>query len=237
MLNSPLGGRRGIGFGLGRSWQRKSADWWLAGGIPAANVAGVWQPKGADSLSESYLRIAGDEGYENIDPAIVGGVAPNWDAVNGWIADGTNILYTGIIPVAGMSIIARYSNLVTTGTVYYAITSYYLSGTCQYHMINRANNLIRYGYGNTLLNYTAEVTSGVMAITPTGGYYNGSLVADLSGATFTGTPTGQFPIMQRRRDDLNNYDLPFVGHIQAIAYYSIDISAYVADLTTATNAL
>ena len=74
------------------------APWYLAGGIALADLAGAWAAKGAASQDASYLRLAGSEGYADIDPAVVGGVAPGWDAVNGWQGTGLAYLKTGIIP-------------------------------------------------------------------------------------------------------------------------------------------
>ena len=99
----PLGARGSVSGPLGASPVSLGVDWWLAGGISAADVAGVWQPKGAASLAASYLRLAGDKGYANIDPAVVGsGVAPGFDTASGWIYNGlTQFLTTGYTPIAG----------------------------------------------------------------------------------------------------------------------------------------
>ena len=85
---------------LYKTYGRPDNRWWLSGGIDYDNVAAVWQPLYAESLSESYKRIAGDEGNANVDPAVTGvGVAPSFNAKYGWRGDGATVfLDTGIIP-------------------------------------------------------------------------------------------------------------------------------------------
>jgi hypothetical protein len=94
------------------------SGWWLAGGISPWSVAGVWQPKGATSQALSYRRLAGAEGNANVDPAVVGsGVAPAWDTADGWTANGTGWLNSGIIPIndQSYSFAVRFKNFDTTG--------------------------------------------------------------------------------------------------------------------------
>jgi hypothetical protein len=93
--------------------------WWAAGGIAAGCVA-AYQPKGAASLAASYLRVAGSGGNANLDPAVVGGVAPTWNATHGWRFDGmvsaAAYLLSGIIPDANTSAVIRFTQLDFKGT-------------------------------------------------------------------------------------------------------------------------
>lgn len=73
--------------------------WWNPDGATPAATCGAWQAKGAPSLAASYLNLA-TLGNANIDPAVVGGVAPTWAAGTGWTGDGLSIyLKTGITPL------------------------------------------------------------------------------------------------------------------------------------------
>ena len=78
--------------------------WYLSGGILAANCIAAYQPKGAASLAASYVNLANPGTY---DAAPV--VAPTWDAVNGWVGDGTQYLNTGVVPAANYSMFVRFS--------------------------------------------------------------------------------------------------------------------------------
>lgn len=101
----------GIGINIVTPMSAAATPWWLSGGISAADVAGVWQAKGAASLAASYLRLAGNEGNANIDPAVIGvGVAPTWNTIDGWVGNGLAWLDTGIVPVENSLLIVRFTN-------------------------------------------------------------------------------------------------------------------------------
>ena len=85
-----------------------AADWWLSGGISAANAIAVYQPKGADDLADSYINLA-NPGTYNAAP----GVAPTWASGTGWTFNGTTqYLTTGLLPNCGVwSMLIRYADL------------------------------------------------------------------------------------------------------------------------------
>jgi hypothetical protein len=82
-----------------------NSNWWLAGGIDPANVVVAYQPMGADDLSDSYINLA-NPGTNNAAP----GVAPTWDATNGWIFNGYQWLDTGISATSSYSALMKFSN-------------------------------------------------------------------------------------------------------------------------------
>ena len=87
------------------------APWWRAGGAPEPVAA--YQPIGAASLADSYLRVAGTGGNANLDPAVVGsGVAPTWASGTGWQGSATAWLNTGIVPDNDQtwSVLVRFGN-------------------------------------------------------------------------------------------------------------------------------
>lgn len=87
------------------------ADWW----DPNNDGLCIWaayQPKGAANLAASYNDLSGNG--NNCGP----GVAPAWDAVNGWRFDGaTHWLDTLFVPQNDQSqtMIVQFTNYVTSG--------------------------------------------------------------------------------------------------------------------------
>lgn len=85
-----------LGKSKGAAATESPLTWWnLGGSIADADILCAWQPKGAASLSASYQRIAGTGGYANIDPAVVGGIAPGFDTNYGWMWNGSAYLKAG----------------------------------------------------------------------------------------------------------------------------------------------
>lgn len=82
-----------------------AAKWYLAGGVtPIA----AYQPKGSSSLAASYINLISPGTFD-----AAPGVAPTWDAVNGWTFNGsTQYLTTGIIPTTNQaySMMVRFQN-------------------------------------------------------------------------------------------------------------------------------
>ena len=72
-------------------------DWWDPNGDIGCELA-AYQPKGAANLAASYVDLTGNG--NNCGP----GVAPTWDAVNGWKFDTPGqMLLTALSPAAGWS--------------------------------------------------------------------------------------------------------------------------------------
>lgn len=82
--------------------------WYLVGGVSASNCVAAYQPIGASSLAASYINLV-NPGTNNAAP----GTAPTWNAIDGWIFDGTNnYLTTGIVPVyQTWSVLIRFTDV------------------------------------------------------------------------------------------------------------------------------
>jgi hypothetical protein len=103
--------RRGLNAALNQGGAA-AVPWYLNSGILLSDIAAVWQPVKSASLGNSYLRIAGDEGNANLDPAVVGGTAPTFRDIYGWILNGTTTyLKTGYIPSSSnYSLFIKYAD-------------------------------------------------------------------------------------------------------------------------------
>jgi hypothetical protein len=219
--------------GLVGAWNQVPSDvvvpWYLSDGIPAANCLAAYQPKGAASLAASYDNLAApgnglpDGTY---DAAL--GVAPTWDAVNGWIFNGsTQYLKTGIVPAAGWSFFVRFSG--TVGTDRYIFGSYppYMCLSQRY-----ASKVI-YGAGS-FLEVSPYMTSGNIGVAGQQGYRNGIA----NGVIPASETVRQYAFYIASLNWTNNPYSYYSGNIQAIAIYNITLSGpQITALNTAMAAL
>jgi hypothetical protein len=207
-------------------------DWWLAGGISAANAIGAYQAQGAANLAASYVNLANPGTYD-----AAPGVAPTWDAVNGWkfLASSSQCLTTGITPspLALWTVICKFSDAITVNaalfgqlgaTAHTYILPLYGGNSCQYLNGSPASGLI----------ITGALTSGVLAIAGTKAYHDGSAEA---GTISNGSGT-TYPILIggiQRVATRTNY---ITAYEQAVAIYDTPITAeQVLAVTNAMNAL
>lgn len=162
--------------------------WWLSGGISAADVAGVWQFKGAASLDASYLRLDGDQGYADIDPTVVGGIAPTWDVTNGAIFNGSNqYLNTGILINADRtsSVLVRFSNVSGGGGRWILGYSVPVSEFFGIQPIDdQTPSHVAYYHGTTAGDHRfgTGLASGVLAICAGTAYRNGAVDGTIGGS-------------------------------------------------------
>lgn len=110
----------GLGGGLG-SRSHRLVNGVLPGAGPTANpwwdpadeglcIWAAYQPKGAANLAASYLDLSGNGNNAGV------GVAPTWDAVNGWIFNGaTQYLTTSFVPQndQSQSVLIQFTNGTT----------------------------------------------------------------------------------------------------------------------------
>ena len=206
-----------------------AASWWLSGGISPANCVAAYQPKGAADLAASYANLAvGGAAYD-----LTLGVAPTWDAVNGWIFDGTTqYLKTGITPSDGWSALIRYNTLTykNYATLFGGKTNLgkFFGVTLQL----AANKYYLYLNNYYKLIYAVMPTSGVIGIAGQQGYLNG--LAD--GTTIT-TTTGTYAEVYI---GVNNDPTKYYAqvHVQAfVIWNTIITAAQVLAVTNAMNAL
>jgi len=231
MLSSPLGGKYMIKSPLGNSQRRVAGGWWLSGGIPAANCIAAYQPIGATDYATSKTNLANPGTYDATE-----GTAPDWSVVTGWTFDSTNSEYldTGIVPAAGWSMIARFANVsaVKKRNDMIGVQDSVVNNRFYLRPADGSDDRRIYGFGDGYGIVAGNLASGVMALTPTKGYLDGIQDTVLSGSWTN--------IIMTIYLGARNYDLGvdyFEGDLIANAIYDIDISAYVAELTTAMNAL
>ena len=200
-------------------------DWWLAGGIPAANCFAAYQPESAVSYAASKVNLANPGTYNATE-----GAAPDWDAVNGWKFNGSSYyLTTGLSSGSGYSMIIKFTNASVNGGML-AGMQYGGSGD-RFYLRPVEGGSHRYGYGNSSTTAAGAANNGVMALTPTKGFLNG-----LQDATLTGTLTNNQTIFIGCYSGSSGNPAYYTdADIQAIAIYDIDISAYISALTTAMN--
>lgn len=82
-------------------------DWWLPCGCSPEDAVAAYRAKGAGSYEASKVNLANPGTYN-----LTEGVAPIWNATDGWIMDGTKYLLTteSITYNQNFTMIARYSN-------------------------------------------------------------------------------------------------------------------------------
>ncbi|MBP9759242.1 hypothetical protein KBD45_06100, partial [Candidatus Dojkabacteria bacterium] len=152
--------------------------WYKVGG--ASGVVAAYQPIGATDLANSYVNKA-NPGTYNASP----GVAPTWDAANGWIFNGTTqYLQNGIVPQFNQtwSVVAKMTGSVDiygtrwsfgvrgpSGGLEYISnsgcgTSYYANGSS----VGCVGGMIPFP-GNTVVGIAAQNL-----------YYNGTLIKDVT---------------------------------------------------------
>jgi hypothetical protein len=136
------------------------AKWWQVAG---ATCIAAYQPKGAADLATSYVNLANPGTYN----ATWSGASPSWTVGDGWQCSVANYLRTGVVPVDGDWMIARYSNCAAV--VYIAGV---FNGTYKLQMIN-GSTTVGYTYGTTDKSKTPALTAGVLAVTKTQAYRNG----------------------------------------------------------------
>jgi hypothetical protein len=212
-------GAVGAGLATQRGGAVAAVPWYLAGGAPAPYA--VWQPINATNLAASYLRLAGSGGYANIDPAVVGGVAPTFSTATGWGWNGVNqYLNTGIIAVTDQtwSALVRFSDAAAKDFAVPFGSQDQAHGNVVFDVIPNSTTYGR-AYENPgwlPIGGGTGQTSGVMAIAGATAYLNGSAEAD---SIPSGAGTNAVPIIIGARNVTGAGNLFFNGKIQAIVIW------------------
>jgi len=214
-------------FGIGQG----AANWWEAGG--ASGCVAAYQPKGAASLADSYTDLTGNGN----DAAP--GVAPAWDATNGWKFNGsTHYLDTGIVVSSGTwSALCQFTSYTSSGDYHdlfgayggsgdnFAILPYYDAGGSVRYL---------YGVGAQRLEAAPPLTAGNLGIVGgLGGFRNG--ISD--GAIATGNPPSLsiYLAAEHKIGEVGNFAAVY---IQAWAIYNNALTAaQVAAVAAAMAAL
>ena len=204
--------------------------WYLTGSIPAANCIAAYQAKGVASYAASLVNLANPGTHNATEPA----TPPTWGAATGWVFAGINHLITTVIPTTTYSMIVAFSG-ATGSTTSEMCGSRNATTNTRFRLGNNQSSNKYYAFADEVISIAPAVESGVMALTPTGGYYNSTKDTD-TGGTMSGETAQNIWIGGYNGNDviLNS---PFVGNIIALSIYDIDIAAYVAGLTTAMAAL
>jgi hypothetical protein len=213
-LRGALAARGQIGAPLATAAGGAAAGpWWNPDGATPAAVCGAWQAKGAASLAASYLNLA-TLGYANIDPAIVGGVAPGWAAGTGWSSDGTQYLLTGIFPSSSYSMLARFSDVLAGGSKVGGIDApswFFWRASFVGYVATYFSNLDYY--------VAPALSTGVLGLTKEGSYRNGVLDIAISAPDFA--PGAQQIGMLCTGSGIQG----MAGNMQAFAIYDVVLSA------------
>jgi hypothetical protein len=212
-----------------RSWRRIRKTWWDNSGV----IAGCWavyQPKGAKSFAASLMDLSGNGNHASV------GVAPDWDATNGWKFNGIDhYLTTTFIPALDgsqdQSMFVAFTNITGADGCLAGFTQ--ASSKRWWLLANNDGNECRYGNGADR-DVKPNLTEGVLAVAGNQGYRNG--VAN--GSTFG--PWGGPPT---RTTYIGAANIGFAGwllsgYIQALVIYNVALSADdVATVSAAMAAL
>jgi len=203
--------------------------WWnLFGAIPTANCLAAYQPKGAASLSASYVNLTGTTAYNLTTTS-----APDWDATNGWKKNSDlNFLDTAVVPSSGWSMIIRFTNHANTGAYSYICGE--STANANIAMSPKENTSNRGFYNSGGIAISGALTSGVMAVAGLKGYTNGSVEAG-SCAAWSTTTTKTIYILGA--NGLLGVNAPDAAYVQAFVIYNNDQAANMAALYTAIAAL
>ena len=207
-----------------------AAPWWE---IAGQTCVAAYQPKGAASLADSYTNLANPGVYD-----AVPGVAPTWDAIAGWIFNGsTQYLATGVLAAQYMSAIVRFSDVTTQDRHIFGSTD----GNAYFAIVPRWTGVgggVLYAHGNLTVGEgqqggAGQLTTGVLALTAKG-FRDG--VPD--SAACTGWSGSGLSIYIGGRNQSGSLANPCGSKIEAFALYSALLSdGEIATLSAAMAAL
>lgn len=201
-------------------------QWWLSGGIPAANCIAAYQPKGAADLASSYINLA-NPGTFNAAP----GVAPTFNTATGWTFNATQYLSSGVTPTndQSWSMIIRYSGAASSS----GYAAAYTNGTSRrFEIFPRFTDGKSYLANGQEIGVSGALAAGVLALAGATAYRDGSSIGTIPSGS------GTLGILYIGANNAAGTATSFYsGNIQAIAIYNISIASYMPALTTAINAL
>lgn len=205
-------------------------DWW----DPNNEGLCIWaayQPKGAANQAASYIDLSGNGNNAAV------GVAPGWDAVNGWRFNGVNqYLTTTFSPQndQSQSMLVQFTNIVHGGA-FESLCGLVGGAGLRYKIdIEVFAPRVRYANGG-FVQINRNVVNGNLAVAGNQGYWNG--VADGGAIGAWAGPTALVVYI----GGANNAGLPgfyLEGDIQAMALYDCTLTGVqVATVETAMAAL
>ena len=140
----------------------RKKPFWLQ---PQFGFVAVYIPIRAASLALSYVNLA-NPGTNDAFP----GVAPTWNATDGWVFNATSYLRTGIIPVSGCSAMIRFTGATAEDDD--VLFGQFSSGASVGIAVNRAAVGVRY-FNGLNLDKAGGVSAGNLAVAGTSAYRNG----------------------------------------------------------------
>jgi len=166
-LGVPVLGVLGLGE-MGSFQSAAAADWWDPNGDGLC-IWAAYQPKSAASLAASYTDLSGNGNNAGV------GVAPTWDAVNGWKFNGsTQYLTTTFLPQTDQT----QTILIQTTNLSAAVDGYlfgaYTAALNAFAMRARHDLNRRQYLNGPLSNVLSEDLNGNFAIAGNKAYYNGA---------------------------------------------------------------
>ena len=214
-------------------------DWWLSGGITAANCLAAYKPKGAASLAASYdNNAAPGNGLADGTYDCTAIAAPLWDAATGWSNSNSGWLNSNLIPNPNQtySMFVRFSDSVGATVVISAAQE------------NAGGNNFRFGiysvsagkvvYQNQPLTVASrtvapELVAGTLGFSGPACYRNGATDGSIA-ITAAGTNTTRYLYILANNLS-GSFQLLGTIKIQYLSIYNTPISAaQQAALTAAT---
>lgn len=224
-----------LGAGIQKPIPPAGGDWWLAGGISAANCIAAYQAKGAASYAASKVNLVNAATY-----ALTDGVStwyPTWAAETGWTFDlrnssGCEHLISTITPTSTWTVIFRYSAGASAGHAFGTTNDDNKS-----FLIEIYNGYDRFYQATGNATAYTQTAAGVFALAGVYGYRNGSLIATVADNQ---SVNYQYPFFVGCTNVRGSMEVNggFLGDIYAIAFYNTTLTGtQIAALTTAMNAL
>jgi len=224
-----LGSRYGIQGALGRSVKRAAGgytNWWDLDGAITSCVA-AYQASGAASYVASLTDLSGNNNHATE------GNAPGWNAVNGWIFNGTDdYLKTGVLSNPTYTMIVKFTDVSNNAILIGARKSATVS---DYYIVpNTTSNQVAYRFGNTgvaLAVKAPALLSGILAIAGNVGFRNGTPELTMGG-TFA---ANYYDIYIGALNQANAAAGWIAACVQSVAIYNATLTN--AEVLAVTNAL
>jgi hypothetical protein len=194
-----------------------ATPWYLAGGVSASSCVAAYQPKGAASLAASYNNLA------NSSYALTVGATVPWDSTNGWKFNETGYLKTGIIPTNNWSMIVAFTNVSRLAANSQTLIGASKGTTGRFQLLpwQTGNSVAVWGYDVGTYTHSSYVLSGVMCLSGTNSFLNGSYVGPITSPITLDT----LELYVGSRNLNGASTLPLLGDISAVAIYNAPLTA------------
>lgn len=199
--------------------------WYLSGGVALANVLRVYEAANVASKAVALQNVISPGTLDLVENGTV-----TWDAVKGFSGFGNTNFFNGGNLSTNYSIVIRFAG-ATNSSDYPRLL--YAGGSESILLTPYAVDGNGYTQTNNLLWTYARVASGVLIVTPTKAFLNGT---DLGApGTGAGTYTGSDWALGRAKSTSDPY--PATGSVSYMAVYDVDIASQAVAISTALSAL